>query len=77
MGDRKLVYSAQYYDVYKELPENVLEIKGEPMNWLVINRHYGTVEATVGPYPHAVMIAKQFDEDMQRLSHTTGPSSLN
>lgn len=77
MDDRELVYSTEHYDVYKERPENLQIVDGEPMNWLVINRLYDTIEATVGPYPHAIMIAMQLDGDIQRLSHKAGASNLN
>ena len=64
----KPVYENEHYFVVKtDDPEYV---KGEPMNWLVVNKTHGTVEATVGPYPHSVMIAEKFNHDMEALTST-------
>lgn len=62
----KPVYDNEHYLVVKtDDPETV---QGEPMNWLVVNKDHGTVEATVGPYPHAVMIADKLNYDMNSLT---------
>ena len=53
------IYETELYVVVQDLEPEV--INGEPMNWLIINKQYGTTEATVSSVPAALMIADELD----------------
>lgn len=62
----KPVYDNEHYFVVKT--DDPDYVQAEPMNWLIVNKEHGTIEATVGPYPHAVMIAEKLNADMGSLT---------
>lgn len=70
-----MVYSNEYYIVVKE--ESPVIYNGEPMNWNVVNKEHGTVDATVAAYPHAVMIADNFKSQLEQLGLTQDEPSFS
>lgn len=43
------------------------------MNWLVINKKYQTIEASVSALPNAIMTAEQFDIILRRQVEEESP----
>jgi hypothetical protein len=60
MTFKTVAYETGAYRIEKD-PDPVI-IRGEPMNWLVINIEHGTIEATVSSVPAAMQIADSFTE---------------
>jgi len=62
------VYKNSSYRV--ELDSEPYIHQGEPMNWLVINNQYGTVEATTSALTNALLIADQFEQTLYKIVST-------
>lgn len=58
-----IVYENNSYKVVLDKSPYVHD--GEPMNWLVINKHYETVEATTSALPNAILLCDRFSELIQ------------
>lgn len=60
-----VVYENATYQVH--LDSEPYTHEGEPMNWLVVNKEYQTVEASTSALPNAISGADQFDIVLRRL----------
>lgn len=65
------VYENARYEVVRLSTDEWPMLQGEPLNWGVLSKEHGTVEATVSSLPSAILVANKLDTMLSELEGET------